>query len=382
MRFLGILIVTTFLFSTTAFSKLEIKLAILAPEGSAWVNSLRAIDQELREKTGGEVSFKLYPGGTAGDEKDVIRKMKIGQLNAAGFTGNGLGEVLPMVRILELPMLFRDNKEVDFITSRLRDRFDKAFLTKGKVLLGWAEAGYVYVFSKTPIASMNDMGRKIKMWVWENDRLAQETFKAFKVSPIPLALTDVKSSLHTELINAFYSSPLGAVAFQWFNEVKYMTQFPIVNATGALLINKKTYDKLSAKHQALLKEISQKHLKSLVKETREANNQSIDEFRKTEKRKKGITLIPVDPKEQIHLLNASKTVWDLLADDMYPRALLEETKTLLAEYRKQDVVATDKKPKGDEIIKELPAPKKPEIKGDEIIKELPVTDKPEPKKGK
>lgn len=335
VKFLLTLIIT-FVFSSPVYSgKTEIKFAILAPEGSAWMNSVRAIDEDLKKKTDGDLSLKVYAGGSAGDEKDVIRKMKINQLHCAGFTGNGLGEILPMVRILELPMLFKDTKEIDYVTSGLRKRFEKEFEKKGRILLGWAEAGYVYIFSNKKILNLDDM-QGIKMWVWEGDILAEESFRALNVSPIPLAFTDVMTALQTNMINAIYTSPIGAIALQWFTKVKYMTNLPLVNASGAILLNKRFYDKLKPEYQKMLREVVNKHLKDLVAKTREDNIESIKVLQEN-----GIEVVDISEMEKEKMLNISKSVWKTLTDKLYPKDLLDETKKLIAQYRGESTEKTD-----------------------------------------
>ena len=123
-----------------------IKVALITPEGSAWTNVLNEMADEVEEKTAGEVRFKVYPGGVSGDELDVIRKMQAGLIHAAGFSGVGLGVILPEIRILEAPLLYHSYGEVDLIKEKLYDDFASKLEKKGFVLLGFAEAGFVLYF--------------------------------------------------------------------------------------------------------------------------------------------------------------------------------------------------------------------------------------------
>src|SRR5437868_12100095 len=120
-----------------------LKFATLAPEGSSWMKTMTALNDELQQKTGGAVKFKFYPGGVSGDEKDVVKKVRIGQLQAAGFTGVGLGEIAPPVRILDAPWLIHNDKEVDFLYKTFDKDFNASIEKGGYVLLGWTELGYV-----------------------------------------------------------------------------------------------------------------------------------------------------------------------------------------------------------------------------------------------
>ncbi|RPI79281.1 MAG: ABC transporter substrate-binding protein, partial [Desulfobacteraceae bacterium] len=123
-----------------------VKFATLAPEGSTWIKIMRDFDKTVREQSNGRVGFKIYAGGVAGDEKDVIRKIRLGQYHSGGLTGVGLGEVAKTVRVLDTPFLFKTYDEVDFILNKFDAEFRKAFEEGGFVLLGWAEVGFVYVY--------------------------------------------------------------------------------------------------------------------------------------------------------------------------------------------------------------------------------------------
>ena len=159
------ILITTVLLSvlainTPAHAVTEIKLAFLAPEGTTWHKVMTAWNEELFKKTSGQVRFKIYAGGVLGDERDVIRKMRIGQVHAAGFTGLGLGLVNPAVRVLELPMLVENYEEVDALAKHIQPKLEAGFKKKGFVLLAWAETGFVNIFSnKKPISSVSDMER-------------------------------------------------------------------------------------------------------------------------------------------------------------------------------------------------------------------------------
>ena len=102
-----------------ADKKHVIKFATLAPEGSSWMKSMRKLSDKINKATDGNVVFRFYPGGVSGDEKDVIRKIRIGQLHGAGFTGVGLGQILPEVRVLDLPFLFDSDEEIQHMYAKM-----------------------------------------------------------------------------------------------------------------------------------------------------------------------------------------------------------------------------------------------------------------------
>jgi len=261
--------------SSAADKKIRIKFATLAPEGSSWMKEMRRLADDVAKKTDGRVSFKFYPGGVSGDERDVIRKIRVGQIHAAGFTGVGLGQILPEVRVLDLPFLFETDEEIQHVYEKMNDYFSDKFEEKGYVLLGWVPVGWVHFFSTRKIHSVADI-KKTKPWMWEGDPLVQETYEALGVNPVPLSITDVLMSLQTGLLDTIYASPQGALAFQWFTKVKYMSKLRMGYATGAVLISKKKFNSLPDDCKPILKKLSEKYLKQLVQTIQKDNALSIE----------------------------------------------------------------------------------------------------------
>ncbi|MFT4577979.1 MAG: TRAP-type C4-dicarboxylate transport system substrate-binding protein [Nitrospinales bacterium] len=245
-----------------AEKKHTIKFATLAPEGSSWMKSLRRFSGKIKKATEGNVSFKFYPGGVSGDEKDVIRKMRIGQLHGAGFTGVGLGAILPEVRVLDLPFLFQSDQEIEHVYQAMNDYFVERFEKKGYILLGWVPVGWIHFLSQKPIQTVADL-RESKPWLWEGDPLVEEAYEGMDVQPIPLSITDVLLSLQTGMVDTVYSSTQGALVLQWFSKVKHITRLRMGYATGGVLISKKKFKKLPPAYQEVLKKIGSECLTEL-----------------------------------------------------------------------------------------------------------------------
>ncbi len=246
-----------------AEKKQVIKFATLAPEGSSWMKSMRGLSKKIKKATDGNVDFKFYPGGVSGDEKDVIRKMRIGQLHGAGFTGVGLGAVLPEVRVLDLPFLFQSDQEIEHVYQSMNDYFVKRFEKKGYVLLGWVPVGWVHFLSQKPIHTVDDL-QSSKPWLWEGDPLVEKAYEGMNVQPVPLSITDVLLSLQTGMVDTVYSSTQGALVLQWFTKVKHITRLRMGYATGGVLISKRKFKKLSPAYQETIKNIGAECLKELV----------------------------------------------------------------------------------------------------------------------
>lgn len=252
-----------------------IKFATLAPEGSTWMKQLAELSKELEKETGGALKLKFYAGGVAGDEKDVVKKMRIGQLHAAGFTGVGLGEIAPETRLLDAPWLFRDRAELEVIRGKLSKDLEAALEKNGFILLGWTDLGSVYVFSRGAVNGPDDM-KKAKMWVWEGDPIASSAYKALGVSPVPLSVVDVMQSLQTGMIDAVYGPPLGVVALGWHAKLKHIYPVPMAESTGAVLVTKKFFEALPPEQQKALREVSARNLKKLNELTNAENDKALD----------------------------------------------------------------------------------------------------------
>lgn len=282
----AISLLTTSLFTTSLFAaspavaaQTVVKFATLAPEGTAWMKTMRQFSDELAAKTQGRVKFKIYPGGVSGDEKDVARKIRLGQLQAAGFTGVGLGEIAPETRVLDTPFLFKNPAEIDNVYKMLDADFREIFRSRGYILLGWTEVGNVYIFANTPVRNPSGL-QGVKMWIWEGDPIAEATFAAMKIKPIPLSITDVMTSLQTGMINAVYSAPATVIPLQWYTKMKYAMALPITTASGAVVISKKVFDSISKEDQKSLLELGDRHFRALTTVSRKDNERSIATLKK------------------------------------------------------------------------------------------------------
>jgi TRAP-type C4-dicarboxylate transport system substrate-binding protein len=305
-----------------------VKFATVAPEGSTWMNLMREYDAAVRDESRGRLRFKIYGGSSQGEDNVVLRKIRLGQLHSAGLTGVGLGEIAPKVRILDSPFLFRNYEEVDYLYEKLDKEFREAFEENDYVLLGWAEVGFVYVFTNSPVRTIDDMSG-VRMWMWEGDPVAEATFKALNVNPIPLSIIDVLTSLQTGLIDGAYTSPLAAIALQWFTRVKYMMGVSIADASGAVVVSKKTFDSLPQDLQAILLRNGRKYMRMLTEKSREENASSIKTLERN-----GIQVIDISsPRTLKEYVDAGEKARRTLVGKLYDQAFLDRVEKILSEYR-------------------------------------------------
>lgn len=273
MKLIAIFFVAT-IFSTQLYS-LTLKVGLIAPDGTKWSKSLKKMAKEIKEKTHKKVKFKFYFGGSQGDEPDVLRKIRIGQLHGGIFTGKTLGDINGDVRVMELPFTFYDDQNKGWKTlMKLAPSFNSVFLEKQFLNLGFLGIGKVYFVSKKRSTGFRDLkGQKI--WSWEGDPLVQAMIESMNLVSVPLSLPDVLSSLSTGIVEAAYAPPLGIVSLQWNSKVNYLIDFPLSFSIGAFLIDNKKWSQISNKNQVIVMRIAKKYIANLNESSVEDNKEAM-----------------------------------------------------------------------------------------------------------
>ena len=251
-----------------------IKIATLAPEGSTWTDIFDDLNAELKTATNNGVRLKIYPGGVLGNEKDMIRKMFVGQIHGALLTSAGLSTIFDEMDVFQIPFLFNTYDEVDHVLNKMDGFFKKGFADKGYILPSWSEGGFIRLMSTRPISSLDDL-KKAKVWTWEDAPMARAIFYEAGISPIPLSLPDVLVALQTGLVDVVYAPPSGAISLQWFTKTKYMTDFPLMYLIGGIVIKKNIFERLPADHQQILATLCSKYMDRLKLEIRQENQEAI-----------------------------------------------------------------------------------------------------------
>jgi TRAP-type transport system periplasmic protein len=299
-----------------------IKLATLAPPGSSWMKVFQRAAKDIAKNTGGQVKLKIYGGGSQGDEKVVVEKMRAGQVHAAAITAIGLADIAPEVLVLQTPGLITDYKTLDKVRDKLRTRFEGAFRKGGFELLGWGDVGVVYFYSANEIKSTENL-KKCRTWVWNADPIAREFAKVAAVTPVPLGVPDVLPSLNTGHIDTFYTSPLGCLSLQWFTKVKYRNTEPLAVGIGAVVMSSKALASLSPENQEIVRASISKWARALVKKAR------ADDVKATKiLRQRGIVDIESSEEDKAEFRKLMRKVQEGLVGSVYPRALLEDVRKL------------------------------------------------------
>ena len=307
----------------------DIKIASVAPDGSRWMQQMRAGAEEVKTRTAGRVTLKFYPGGVMGNDAQVLRKIRIGQLQGGAFTAGGLGERSPALNLYGIPLLFNSLDEVDAARAALDPELAANLERAGFVTFGFIEGGFANLLSNEPIRTVEDMRRK-KVWVPEGDNISFLAMQTMGLSPSVLPVTDVLTGLQTGLIDITFASPVAALVLQWHTKVKYITDIPVSYSMGVFAIEKGAYSALSAEDQGVVREVMGRYIRELDHEARDDNRKATEVLARS-----GLTTVNV---------NASDVEgWRKSIESIHPQlrmrpdidaALFDRLLGLLAEYRR------------------------------------------------
>ena len=306
---------------------LELRIATLAPSGSKWMEALDKAAAEIKNKTAGRVTLKYYEGGSEGDERDFVRKIKAGGLDGAAVTAVGLAMIDESIRVLELPMMFESAEEMDYVADKMWPYFQKKFEKKGFKLNDRGEVGWIYFLSKNKVDSLDSL-KKQKIWMWGDDQLVGALFRKLGLNGVPLGVPEVDASLTSGTINACYSSPVAAVALQWYTKIKYMTSMPMSFAIGATVVSTDALKKASAADQKAVLKIA----KSAGKKLRKAIRKENESARKV-MTGKGVKIVET-PTEMVEAFRKdAEAIWTELVGKVYTQEELDEVLKYRKEYR-------------------------------------------------
>jgi TRAP-type transport system periplasmic protein len=315
--------------ATAEAQTVVVKMATLVPDGSSWHQILKETAEKWKTLSGGRVVVRLYPGGVAGDDPDVVRKMRLGTLNAGVLTSVGVAEIDKAVYALGIPMMYASYEEVYYVLEKMRPRLEAGLETKGFVVLNWADGGWVRFFSQRPVAVPDDL-RALKLFSWAGDNESVEIWRAAGFNPVPLPSTEIATALQTGLVNALGAPPQVAVITQYYNHAKNMTDLQWQLLLGATLISKATWEKIPADLRPALLEAAREGGRRLQEEIRNSGEKDVEAMRK-----RGLNVVTVDAR--------ARESWRKTAEGMYPRIrgaivpadAFDEALRYRDEYRKQ-----------------------------------------------
>jgi len=314
--------------ASAAAAPVRVRLGTLAPKGSSSYKHVLAMGDKWKQSSGGSATLTIYADGTMGGEADMVRRMRIGQLQAGMLTAVGLSEIEPGVTGLQhLPMMFRSLEEVDYIGEKLRPTLEKRLLEKGFVVLFWGDAGWVRFFSKTPVLRPDDL-KRTKLFSWAGNPAQVDIYKSAGFDPVPLETVDILPNLQTGLITAVPVPPFVALATQIDGPAPHMLELNWAPLVGATVVTKKTWDSIpAAAHPHLLK--AAQEAGSLIKaDNRRESSEAVEAMKK-----RGLKVHAVTPEIESEWRRATEAVYPKIRGGIVPADIFDEVARLLKDYR-------------------------------------------------
>jgi len=306
------------------------KIATLSPDGSYWMQAMRAGAKEIETLTNKRVRFKFYPGGVMGNDKAVMRKIRIRQLQGGAVTAGAISTLYSDGQVYNLPMLFNDLNEISYVRNKLDNTIISGLEKKGFVSFGLAEGGFAYIMSTHPVLDVAAL-RRYKTWIPSSDSLIVEAIKAYDVQPVALPVGDVLTGLQTGLIDTVASPPIATLALHWHTQVKYFTDMPLLYSYALLVVDKRAFHKISPQDQKTVRKVMGKVFRDIDSRNRQDNNNAY-----TALKNQGIEFVSPTPSQLSEWRNyATRARKELLRSGFISNSMMSRVDALLTEYRKQ-----------------------------------------------
>ena len=306
----------------------QLRIGTLAPKNSLYHRQLQEIGEVWRSAQGGAAKYVIYTDGSQGGEAEMARRMRIGQLQGALISVVGLREIEPSIGALQnLPLLFKDWDEVDYVREKMRMPMEKKFLDKGFVVLAWGDSGWVRFFSKEPAFRPGDY-KKMKFFAWGSEPEQQDIMKSLGYTPVPLETSDILPSIQTGMINVVPSTPYFALASQIYNSAPNMLEINWAPIVGALVVTKKAWDEMPANVQSAVRAAGDKAGLEIRTKARQEVEDAVAAMKK-----RGLVVNRPTPEQMREWNELSEKLYPRIRGTMVPQDTFDEVFAHLSAYR-------------------------------------------------
>ncbi|MDR1318908.1 MAG: TRAP transporter substrate-binding protein DctP [Treponema sp.] len=309
--------------------KITIKLASLVPENTPWGAAINRMAVEWAQATNGEVELIVYHNGVAGSEGDVLRKLNLNQIQAAIFTSIGLNSVMPEVMTISYPFLIRDDEELDEVLQKIRPELDAKIEQNGFVTLAWARAGWVKIFSKTPVFTPNDL-RRLKVGTNPDELEMLQAFKVMGFQMVPVNMNDVLVSLNGGMIDALYQSPITVAGAQIFGIAKNMSTVNLAPFMGGIIMNRTAWRRIPDRYKDRLQRICKR-----IEREIDGSISALERDAVSSMTRYGLIINQPDPRQEQEWYNDMARHEAELVGPVFNKELYQKISVLLAEYRRR-----------------------------------------------
>ncbi len=331
-RILSLAVLLSFGLAAAPVSAAEVfnfKFGTLAPDNTPWSALLQEFKKKVEERSKNQIKMKIFLNGILGDERAMLQKMKFGQLTGGGFSTSGISTVVPELQIFEVPFLFRNNEEVDYVLDHVvREEMSKALAAKGLYLMMWAENGWLdFGNSKRELHSPADM--KETKWFTQESDVMIAFFHSLNATAVPLAVPEVLSALQTGIVGGYHTTPVFASGAQWYSQTKYWTVSHHQYQPAAVVVDMKFWNKLPPDVKAIVTEIGNELQPKARADVRGLDKDLLKGFTEN-----GIKINTLTESERAVFEKATAGVGDeMVKKGVFSKPLYEKTRKALAEFR-------------------------------------------------
>ena len=314
--------------ATARAEPVTLRMASVAPEGSAWANLLRGFAREMAVATHGDVLVKWYLGGVTGDEPETFAAIKQGHLDGMASGGMICERLAPSMRIQGLAGVFQSRGETAYVMERLRATIEDETRHAGFEMVIISGLGPEVIFTRTPVRKMSEL-QKLKMWQWSADEVGITVARAMGLTIVPTELDAAAKAYDEQRIDGFITIPTAALAFQWSTQARYITDLRPGYLTGCVAMTHRAVDRVPPAHRAVLRALYAKYDALFQDVGRREDDALLGGLLQ----KQGLT--PVRPSEgfRSEFFEAARAARERTAGRLLPRALVDRVLKLLADYR-------------------------------------------------
>ena len=305
-RFIGIMVMAWLLVATWSHAQrgTRIRIGTIVPAGSLWDETLRLMGQEWSAISNGSVRVQIYAGGSLGDEIEMVRKVRQGQLQGVALSSIGLARIDNSVACLQVPLLLDSYAELDYVRDHLASELEKRIEARGFKVLNWADGGWVRVFSKASVRTPDEL-KRMKLFTSTGDPDTESLYKRFGFHVVPLSLVDLVTSLQTGMVDAVPTVPLFAQLQELHKLTPHMLNVKLTPLVGGTVLDARVWRTLPVDHRDAMLESARAAGLRMRDEIRQLGEDTIAEMSK-----RGLTVTEPD--------SVALSAWRAEADSTYP----------------------------------------------------------------
>jgi len=315
-------------FVPTTWAQTRIRLGTLVPSGSSYYHSLESMGAKWKQASNGAITLTLYGGGTMGSEDEIVRRMRIGQLQAAVLTAAGLSEIDPSVGALQkMPLMYRSLDEAAYVREKLAPDLERRLAEKGFVVLFWGDGGWVRLFTKNPAMLPNDF-KTMKIFVTANDIALSDLYKTAGFHPVLLEWSDVLTSLQTGIVDAVPTIPFHALTNQFYLSTHNMLALDWLPLVGALIVTKRSWEALPPEQREAMLQSAAECGRELQEQGRKENQESVEAMQR-----RGLQVHSVDKEAEAEWRRFSEGLYPNIRGNIVPAEMFDKVVQILHDYR-------------------------------------------------